>query len=217
MTYTREAGRAFWFEFDDRTKYDNAFRPIIAAAGAFDIQAVFAGTREEGSYPAAFDRFVQVRRAAWERIAGLQREILDSHFGDDPAGLQSAFEDFGAGVLHDSDPVRARNDDMIHTMDMQSGSPPIGYHRWHASVRAIESLGLGDPAWLARLAQLIGLAWAIQSAARPVQRNSPNPDVRAGDLRRLREAWLALTPESLDRQYDLTGSTGYHPAPFEPS
>lgn len=217
MAYTREAGRAFWYEFDARTKYDPAMGPVIGASGAGVIQQKFYDAHLAGTYPASFYHFVQPRAAAWTQLATLQRQIIAKHFAGNIADLQVAFEDFGAGVLYDPAPERATNNDMIHTMDT-GGNPPIGYHRWHASIRAIQHVMPADAAWWDSLDQLLGLAWAVQSLAQPQQQNHPNPDVAGADLVELRAKWLPLTPARLDAQYLLgLGTSGYHPDPKNPA
>jgi hypothetical protein len=101
-------------------------------------------------------------------------------------------------------------------MDAQDELPPIGYHRWHASIRIIQLLGIGDSSWWERLDEVVGLAWGIQSFALPRQQPAPNPNLPASDLQQLRSAWLGLSPQRRDRQYDLTGRVGYHPSPMNP-
>jgi hypothetical protein len=152
------------------------------------------------------------------RIADIQTTMIENILGNDWANIQAAFEDFGQGTLFEPDPERQANNDSIHTMDVQDeSSPPVGYHRWHASIRAIQLLEISDAAWWENLDRLVGLAWAIQSFARPRQQNTPNPALPPTDLQELRDAWLALSPEDRDRQYDLTPQAfGYHPSPKEP-
>ena len=217
MAYTREIGRRFWFEFDRRTKYTPSFMAIVGQAGAGQIQTEFAETRAEGTYPTKFVAFVQPRRDKWTVMANVQTDTIQEFLGADWADIQRAFEDFGQGTLFDPDPVRKANNDSIHTMDVQGAGPPIGYHRWHASLRAIQLLEIGDAAWWERLDTLLGLAWGIQSFAKPKQQQMPNPEIPAADLAALRQAWLGLDPARRDRQYDLTGDVGYHPTPKAPA
>jgi hypothetical protein len=218
MAYTAEAGRRFWYEFDARTKYDwETFGPIMAQAGAGGIQGKFNDARIAGRYPGDFERYVSPRRASWVAIAGLQRQVIAAHFGDDMNDLQLAFEDFGQGVLLDTARERVDNDDPIHTMDT-GASPPEGYHRWHASIRAIQIAIPADRAWWDGLDRLVALAWAIQSLQRPRQLvDRPNPPMAQADLAAVRGAWRDLAPDRVDRQYDLgTGTFGYHPDPMNP-
>lgn len=218
MVYTREIGRSFWFKFDGATKYSPPFINIIIAAGGFDVQDDFEFTRSNGTYPAAFKQKFVPRRNDWVRIADIQTSTIGNVLGTDWSDIQAAFEDFGQGTLFEPDPERQANNDAIHTMDVQDeSSPPQGYHRWHASIRAIQLLEIGDAAWWERLDGLVGLAWGIQSFARPRQQLMPNPAIAQTDLQDLRDAWLPLTPDRRDRQYDSTpGAFGYHPSPKQP-
>ena len=216
MPYTPELGRAFWFEFDRRTKYSPDLRPILDDAGAFVIQNKFADTRADHTYPNAFRQLFEPRKASWATIAEIQTNTFQEFFATDWSMIQSAFEDFGQGTLFDPDEERRKNDDSIHTMDVQGAGPPVGYHRWHASLRVMQLLGIGDADWLEKLDTLVGLAWGIQSFARPKQQQTANPPVPQAELQALRNAWLALTPERRDRQYDAKPRVGYHPSPRQP-
>lgn len=215
MSYTQAQGNEFWFEFDRRTKYTPAFAPTLMAAKAFDIQDIWHAARKVGSYPADLVAFVNQARPAWEAIAEVQTSTIAEFFQADRTMLRLAFEDFGQGIMLDTREPRKSNNDCIHMMDT-GGSPPIGYHRWHASIRAIQTFS-PDTLW-ADLAQNNGLAWAIQSHGRPKQSKvKANPPIDAKDLAAIRQAWLALTQDQLDKQYDLgTGTSGYHPSPLSP-
>jgi hypothetical protein len=220
MVYTQEMGRAFWYEFDRRTLYDDVgFWPIANAAEAGDVQSVWRDFRRQGNYPADFAAWAQERAGPWGQLAALQRAIVEAHFGAEPESLGRAFEDFGQGVISDPAQERAARNDSIHMMDGQTAAQVIGYHRWHASIRAIQMSGAGD-AWWEELARWVGCAWAIQSLARPRQRRHPappNPPIDRNLIDQARNAWLVLTPDQLDRQYERTpGVTGYHPDPLHP-
>jgi hypothetical protein len=218
MAYTAEVGRKFWYEFDRATKYDDAFMGIISRAGGFGVQRDYQSTRSSGTYPAAFKHKFLPHRDDWVRIADIQTGTIGNILGADWSDIQAAFEDFGQGTLLDSDPIRQRSNDSIHMMDVQDANPPVGYHRWHASIRVIQLLDVGDAQWWESLDRLVGLAWAIQSFARPKQQNTANPPLAQGDLQELRNAWLPLSPDRRDRQYDITpGSVGYHPSPKQPA
>ena len=129
--------------------------------------------------------------------------MIGSLLDNDWSNVQAAFEDFGQGQLFDNDP-RRDDGNRIHMMDGQLGTQLVGYHRWHAAIRVIQPLEIGDNEWWENLNRLLGLAWAIQSFARPRQQDMPNPALADGDLQDLRTAWLALTPDRRDRQYDVT-------------
>jgi hypothetical protein len=140
MTYTPEIGRRFWFEFDQATLHDSDFMGMVGRAGAFGVQNEYRRTRMQGTYPAAFrDRFVP-RRDDWTVIGDLQTRVIVQFLGTDWADIQAAFEDFGQGILVDTDPQRVTDGDATHMMDGQVGNPPIGYPRWHASIRATLAL-----------------------------------------------------------------------------
>ena len=54
----------------------------------------------------------------------------------------------------------------------------------------IQLLNIGDVAWWENLDGLVGLAWGIQSFAKPKQQQVPNPPIAAADMQDLRNAWL---------------------------
>lgn len=217
MAYSHEIGRAFWFALDKRTKYNQAFMSVVLRSGAAGVQDDYARTRNNGTYPAAFIAKFVSRKTEWDILAKVQTETIQEFLGADWADIQAAFEDFGQGVLLDTDPERQGNNDSIHTMDVQDAdSPPVGYHRWHGSVRVIQLLQIGASDWWESLDRMIAFAWGIQSFARPLQQSFPNPPVASSDLDELRNAWLGLVPDRRDRQYDSTGPVGYHPSPKQP-
>lgn len=218
MAYTPEIGRRFWHEFDQATLHSAAFMSVALGAGAGGAQNDYKNTRLQSTYPAAFKQKFAGRRAAWVQVADLQTTMIGNLLGNDWADIQAAFEDFGQGTLIDTDPQRVADGDAIHMMDGQVGNPPIGYHRWHACIRVIQLLEIGDAAWWENLDRVLGLGFGVQSFAKPVQQNTPNPALAQQDLQELRYAWLALAPERRDRQYDLgEGNGGFHPDPKHPA
>jgi hypothetical protein len=217
MAYTPEMGRRFWFEFDNATQSDPEFGSVILRAGGFGVQNDYRQTRMAGTYPAAFQQRFLSRLEDWKIIAKLQTDMIGPLLGNDWSNIQAAFEDFGQGTLFDNDP-RRDDGNRIHMMDGQVGAQLVGYHRWHASIRVIQLLGFSDNAWWEQLDGILGLAWAIQSFARPRQQDMPNPRLSDADLTDLRSAWLELAPDRRDRQYDLTnGPVGFHPSPKQPA
>jgi len=217
MAYTPEIGRRFWFEFDLATKYNDAFMQVVSQAGGFNVQKDYRNTRSQGTYPATFIEKLTPLKDSWIPLANIQTTTIGNILGSSWSDIQAAFEDFGQGTLLDTDPVRQQNNDSIHTMDAQSGNSPVGYHRWHASIRVIQFLSIGDRDWWENLDRMVGLAWGIQSFARPKQQTTPNPAIAPSDMQDLRNAWLALAPDRRDRQYDLgLGNVGYHPSPKQP-
>lgn len=217
MPYTPEMGMRFWFDFDDATQGDPDFGTLISRAGGFGIQNDYRSTRKVNTYPAAFKAKFLPKVDDWKDIAKLQTDMINTRLDGDWANVQAAFEDFGQGTLFDTNPARD-DGNRIHMMDGQTGAQMVGYHRWHGSIRAIQLLNIGDNAWWENLNRMLGLAWAIQSFAQPKQQDTPNPRLSDADLNDLRTAWLALSPDRRDRQYDLTaGAVGYHPSPKQPA
>ena len=211
MAYTQDLGRNFWYEFDQRTLGTPAFMRVVGTSGAGRIQRTYRDTRRDQTYPGAFLATVQPQRPDWIIIADVQTNTFGEFFKGDWDDTQAAFEDFGQGTLLDTRP--GRESDPIHMMDADD-APPIGYHRWHGSVRATQLLDIGDASWWEKLDTVVGLAWAIQSFARPRQQDAPNPPIAQSDLQALRNVWLPMTPEMRDAQFDLP--IGYHPSPLHP-
>jgi hypothetical protein len=215
IPYTPEIGRKFWFAFDEATQGDANFGNLIAQAGGFGVQNDYRTIRAQGHYPADFTQKFQARRADWEKIAAFQTDMIGKFLGNDFADIQAAFEAFAQGTLFDAQRPPGNR---IHMMDGQTGTQMVGYHRWHASMRVIQLLGIGDAVWWENLNKVLGLAWAIQSFAKPKQQNTANPAVAGSDLQALRDAWTVLTPDRRDHQYDLTaGPSGFHPSPKLPA
>jgi hypothetical protein len=86
-------------------------------------------------------------------------------------------------------------------------TPPIGYHRWWAILRAMIVLDIDAARWQA-IGRHVALAWAVQSEARPRQglHNTPLPPAR---LVALRTFWLARTDDETDAAF----ASGPRPAP----
>jgi hypothetical protein len=213
-SYTQAVGLEFWYQFDLATKYNPALMPVLQAADAFGIQAHYHAARRDGKYPQAFVDYVAPRVEPWRQLASIQRDIFNRYLGTNVDDIRLALEDFGQGVLLDSHPDRIENGDAVHMMDL-GGAPPVGFHRWHASIRAIQTFD--QDGWWVMLDSLVALSWAIQSLARPKQGSVANNPLPAEKLQQLRDAWLPLAPDQIDKQYDLgTGVSGYHPKPLQP-
>jgi hypothetical protein len=215
MAYSQDIGREFWFAFDLATLGTPAFMQIVARSGARGIQTLYRDTRAAKTYPRAFLQTIEGRKADWATIADTQTWAVETYLGTDWYDIQAAFEDFGQGTLLDTRPERG--EDTIHMMDAGE-APPVGYHRWHGSIRAIQLLGIGDLQWWEKLDTIIGLAWGIQSIARPRIQLTPNPNLAQADLQNLRNAWQTLGPAERDAQFDLPAGQdfGYHPSPMNP-
>ena len=215
MAYNQTQGNEFWFQFDLRTKYSPQMGPILGKADAFTAQDRFHNARKVGQYPAALAAYAHGALTEWKAIADVQRKTVMEFFGNDRDALRQAFEDFGQGVLLDTREPRFSNDDCVHMMDT-GNAPPIGYHRWNAAIRTIQTFD-NDTFW-DDLAKVNALAWAIQSKGRPKQsRTKANLPIAAQDLASIRNAWTGLTQDQIDKQFDLgNGTSGYHPSPLTP-
>ena len=87
-------------------------------------------------------------------------------------------------------------------------NPPIGYHRWHAIIRAMTELGIDADRWNA-IDRLVTLACGVHGEAKPRQ-NTVNPPLPAARLDVLRAHWLNQTPAQLDAAF----SAGLLPTPL---
>ncbi|MEP3477834.1 MAG: hypothetical protein ABJZ55_01175 [Fuerstiella sp.] len=202
MPYTQEDGRNFWFDLDNQTLFQRTQDVTDALTAAYfsnglTFDSVYEALRQsfEGQdHPAQFINVVQVGQAGFLRMAEIQVQIMESHLDDDDA-IQSAFEDFGQGVLFDDRPPRPTGR-KVHMMD---GTPDtwVGFHRWHAFARAAALLGAAVDRWL-HINRCIALAWAIQTEANPERDNPNNPGLAAQRLSALREAWMTTSAEKLD-------------------
>lgn len=200
MPYTRDIGREFWFQFDNSF----LFSPSAAAVTALEVAYTFDGTfnldrpvdlfrASHGGtgHPAPFLTGIQPNRAGMIDLARLQVAIFDAHLATED-DVRNAFEDFAQGVLLDT---RRLPGLQTHKMD---GTPEdwVGYHRWNAFARAIALLGEDVSRWQF-LDHCIGLAWAIQTEARPVD-DIANPGLSAARLTALRDRWMKLSTKTLD-------------------
>jgi hypothetical protein len=195
----------FWFDFD------NAFNPAFgqvtdAILDAYDVtEAPFGITsswrrhRSDGTYPDGFREEMEPKRDSLLLLADEQLAILDRHFHGDAEAERSAFEEFGQGVHFDD---RRPAGDKVHKMDTGGPTdPPTGYHNWHAFTRAAVLVGADADRWLT-MDRNVGLAWAIQSVARPADDAPDNPPLDEARLQSLRTAWLPLDADGLDEAFD---------------
>lgn len=195
----------FWFEFD------NFFNPGFGQLGPgvrdlynvigrpFVIRDRWHAHRLDGTYPEGFRDEMAPKKAALLRLADMQLAIFDSHFHEDPAAEQNAFEEFGQGLNFDD---RRPDGDKVHKMDQGGPTKPAeGYHVWHAIIRAVVMFGADEQRWL-RMDRNLALAWAIQNEARPADDEPRNPPLPAERLEALRDAWLGLDFDQLDDAFD---------------
>jgi hypothetical protein len=199
----------FWTEFDDVFHYKkppeilNAYRILFhdRFAGSIDFDLIYnswSDSRSKGDYPEGFKKAFGPLKEHVLYLADKQIEIMRNSFQEDTLLLQTAFEDFGQGILYDPNPNRPG--DSIHKMDDFSGAP-VGYHRWHAFIRAAVLLGADRNSWL-HIDRCVGLAWAIQSEAQIIQNSPNNPGLENASLEQLRSSWLQLSFEDLDTAFD---------------
>jgi hypothetical protein len=202
MAYTRDKGRDFWFDFDNQTLFQRTPEVTDALNRAYfahglNFDSVMSGLRlsfAAADHPTQFVALVKVGQQGFVDLAQIQIGIMLMHL-EDAASIQSAFEDFGQGVLFDNRPGRPLGR-RIHMMD---GTPDtwVGYHRWHAFARAAILLGADANLWL-HIDRCIALAWAIQTEANPTVDRPDNPGLPADRLQALRNAWMSLPVEKLD-------------------
>jgi len=194
----------FWFEFDNVFNpgfglvTDEVFTAYDATGAPFGITGAWRRHRGAGTYPDGFGAEMAPNSAALLFLADQQLLILDRHFGGDSDAERSAFEEFGQGILFDS---RRPAGDKIHKMDRRPDGATNGYHNWHAFIRAAVLVGANEARWLG-IDRLVGLGWAIQTAAMPVQDAPDNPPLPAARLQTLRNRWLTFDVDQLDAAFD---------------
>jgi hypothetical protein len=194
----------FWYELDDHFLFNVDDHPeILDAYDAIQMPDGITNLRVEhranGTYPAGFLADVTPMRAALELLSTEQLKIFDLHLSGDFQTTQRAFEEFGQGVHYD-----ARRDPgtRIHMMDASGPTnPAVGYHRWHAIIRAQIELGVDADRWT-EIDRCVGLGWAMQSEAQPVQSEQANPGLPAARIDELRERWLKRTSKQIDDAFD---------------
>jgi hypothetical protein len=191
----------FWFTYDDHFLFNPPPQVFAAYAAIGDIDAPlnqFAETRTAGTFPADFVTAMEPLRAGLAALSTEQLSVIDQFYSGDLDGLQGAFEHFGYGDLFDD---RRPAGNKVHMMDSSGpANPPIGYHRWHAIIRATTLLGIDTDRWNA-IDRLVALGWAIHAEAQPTQ-DAANPPLPQARLAVLRADWLARTPDELDAAFD---------------
>ncbi len=197
----------FWTEFDNNFHY--SIPPEINRAygmvfldnftGGIDMDVIYnswSDYRSIAKYPEGFKKAFEPLKEHIFYLAERQIDIIRNNFQNDTLLLQRAFEDFGQGILYNAN----RPGDSIHKMDDLRG-PPVGYHRWHAFIRAAVLLGGDTNIWL-HIDRCVGLAWAIQSEAQITQNSPDNPGLENARLEQLRSSWLQLNFDDLDTAFD---------------
>jgi hypothetical protein len=213
-------GREFWYQFDNkmlwrrlpavdeainRAYFQNGFQSLDGPAD------VFRRSFEEPDHPRLFIDRVAPGRDGFLDLARLQLEVIETHLTDDDA-IRRAFEDFGQGVLYDDRPPRPTGFH-VHMMD---GTPAnwVGWQRWNANIRASQELGANSNRW-SHINRCVGLAWAIQTEANPIQDNSTNAGLPSVRLDRLSSVWMNLETPTLDWAFATHRFTAPSPEELE--
>lgn len=192
----------FWYRFDQHTAYAisaelaEAYAVLRSMFDRFERDVYFAwrDTSAAGTYPAAFVEFVTPIRPQLEVISRAQLLAVDELYRRHDPRLVTAFTTFGEGVLFD--PRLAPREQEVHTMN---GKPPVGYHTWHAFIRAMMLLDIDRPRWR-EIAPLNALAWAVQTVAKPDTR-VPSPPLPRRTVRQLTRLWLPKGIAQLDADF----------------
>ncbi|MFI1869480.1 hypothetical protein [Streptomyces jumonjinensis] len=193
-----------WYVLDDVTLFHRlpevtaAFRAIGAALGGDlameNIVKNWTEMSTKPEYPGNYTAYMTPVREPLQTLSRIQLGVFDRHYRPYSPRLITAFADFGQGLLYD--PRRAEYQSEVH---MMNGSPTPGYHLWHAILRAQMFLGIDRRRWAA-LDPLIGLAWAMQSVAKPHPRQ-PNPPLPRATVLELAASWLPRSPSQLDTAF----------------
>ena len=201
MKSDRQQAIDFWYEFDNYFQY-NVPQEIIDAYNSLfsigDLRHLFRVHRRNGTYPQGFKQEVSPVKNTIIFLAQKQLDIINKYFEAKGDSEQKAFEDFGQGVLYDN---RRDPPDKIHKMDGGRNNPPIGYHRWHAFIRALVFVGGEEKRWL-EIDRNLGLGWNIQSILKPLDDNPKNPELPSHRLTQLRTIWLSKSFDELDSEFD---------------
>jgi len=194
----------FWYQMDELFYYHPspevgaAFGQFSAVIGGYNrVWDLWLESRQAGTYPDSYASIVAPAQDALQIISSRQLEWLyDTYYRHDFLGLTRAFVAFGEGTLFD--PRRPAGEE-VHTMDPSNGGPPKNYHRWYAILQANILLGIDAHRWRP-IANLAGLAWGIQSVAKPVM-NAPNPPQPARVVLRQSAYWLTRNASQLHTEF----------------
>ncbi|MFH8386460.1 hypothetical protein ACH4E7_36970 [Kitasatospora sp. NPDC018058] len=204
----RDDARAMelWHAFDQDTYH----RPVPAFAKAMDELHQKLGDQVEGAfltswryhmragtYPQSFAARMKDFKDQLSAISQTELAVFDRFFGEDFKGLTRAFSTFGQGTLFDP---REEQGNQVHTMNYgPNGSAPLGYHIWHAFIRAMAETGIDADRWN-QINPLVGFAWALQTAAKPSVA-TPNPGLPHDVVHRLAHKWLRMDQQQLDQEF----------------
>ncbi len=190
----------FWYQFDEVLYFDKApelteaYAAITANFSALEegVAYFWLEQRASAEYRATYTAAWRPVRSALKYLMDTQLSIMDRYYDCDERGLEQAFVDFGQGILLDP----RRDPNPVHTMD---GKPPAGYHIWHAYMRAAIFLGISPARWT-RIDKYNGIAWHLQSIAKPTTTAVSAP-LAASVVRDVREVWNRRGSEQVDLAY----------------
>jgi hypothetical protein len=195
-----------WYRLDEVALYRPsadlvaAYRAIAQHVGG-NIESGFRGVWQDMSrtagYPDNFAAFMEPIKEPLSVVSHIQLTVFDGLYRRCDPRLVSAFADFGQGVLYD--PRRESVHSPVHTMDSRPGQPPLGYHTWHAYMRAMMLVGVDRHRW-ETFAPLNGFAWALQSLARPSM-DEPSPPLPRETVLRQAARWLPRGMRQLDAEF----------------
>jgi len=200
MTYTQATGRRFWFEFDDYFKYkagQNGLAQRYEEMGGYQRPAQeWLNSRAAGTYPATFTAYANSKGATIDFLAAEQKRYFDQFFIGDMADVIAAFQDFAFGILA----TPGRFQEPVHTMN--GGLSAEDYLSWHGFIEGALVRG-GDAAFWRPMRWINGMAWELQSKARPQEVlpniNEPLP---APVTQAIRDKWEVRTADQIGVEFD---------------
>ena len=208
MAYTQARAVEFWYQFDLATNpgfggvsQDTNDLYLGVYGGSFDLDGLVDEVRDALN-AGDLAPVAAGREQALRGLAAFQKTFFDEHFPD-PDDLRRAFEDFGHGILHDNKKINGRNRRPAGFMNhMMDGSPSdcVGFHRWHAFIRAAVAAGADSERWL-YINRIVGLSWAIYSELSPIVDSPSNSKLASSRVRTLREHWTNSSEDVLNAAF----------------
>lgn len=194
----------FWFQYDrvfffePSAELGAAFAAIVGAVGGPRTwRPQWMAVRGLPDYRARWAELWRPVRAELALLSREQLRLFDNYYHARLLDVVSAFEDMAMGTLYDP---RRGDGQKLHTMDPPNTGTEA-YHRWHVIIRAQIFLGV-DALWWSAIDRLVGLAWAVQSIARPVRDSPDNPRLPDDQLGSLRLTWLSRDGTELDQAFE---------------
>jgi hypothetical protein len=195
-----------WYQLDEAALYKvspellDAYKAIGRHVGG-SIEREFRTTwltmSKSPGYPGNYASFMAPIKGPLTVVSRMQLGVFDQLYRHHDPRLVAAFAFFGQGVLYD--PRRESVRSPVHTMNSLPGMPPVGYHTWHAYMRAMMLLGIDRHRWEA-FAPLNGFAWALASVAKPNSQTVSPPLPRKVVLE-LATSWLPRRARRLDADF----------------